>query len=377
MIAIARKNLSCLFINPNSFLCNSNVLSFSTWRLKTLIPVPEICDVLVNKHQFPPELASLASSRLPKFRDPQRADSVLSFLKENSFTTAQLQKLVVYNPRILGFTIEGLKSRLKVFQDLGLSSEEIAKMISSSKAILHSSMANKIIPNLSMLKGLSGSNDNVARLVKRCPWVFLTDLEKTLMPNVEILKRCSIPMERILHLLYIRPRTFLVKSDIMRRSVDKAIEIGVPLTSIAFIHAVGIFNHTSEGMWEVKLQTLRDLGFSDDDVLAMFRKQPPIFNISKNKMTNKVELLLATRKYGVTSIVANPVALGGSIEKRLEPRVQILRLLESRNLIEKWPSLSFLATSTDGRFIDRFIRPYYDVIGKEHIAKVFIEGRKR
>ncbi|KAL1540483.1 transcription termination factor MTERF4, chloroplastic-like [Salvia divinorum] len=95
MIAIARKNLSCLFINPNPFLCNSNALSFSTWREKRLIPVPEICDVLVNKHQFSPELASLASSRLPKFRDPQRTDSVLSFLKENCFTVTQLQKIVV------------------------------------------------------------------------------------------------------------------------------------------------------------------------------------------------------------------------------------------------------------------------------------------
>ncbi|XP_042018373.1 transcription termination factor MTERF4, chloroplastic-like [Salvia splendens] len=377
MIAIARKNLSRLFINPNPFLCNSNVLSFSTRRVKTLIPNPEICDLLINKLRFSPESASLASSRFPKYRDPQRADLVLSFLKENSFTITQLQKVVVFNPRVLGFTIEGIKSRLKVFHELGLSSEEIAKMISNNQSILNSSMANKIIPNLLMLQGLLGSNDDVARLVKRCPRAFLADLEKTVMPNVEILKKCSMPMERILHLLYIRPRTFLVKSDTMMKSVEKAIEIGVPLTSSAFVYAVTVFNHTSEGMWEVKLRILRDLGFSDEGIVTMFRKQPNVFTASGHKLKNKIEFLLATGKFSASSIVTCPAALGYNIEKRLEPRMQILRLLESRNLIEKWPSLSGITSFTDYMFFDKFIRPCYDEIGEERIIMKFVTGKER
>ena len=111
-----------------------------------------------------------------------------------------------------------------------------------------------------MLKGLLGSYEDVAILLRRCPWFVVSDLERTLMPNVEILKRCNIPMERILHFLYILPRTFLVKSDTMMKSVEKAIEIRIPHTTLAFIYAVGVFNHTSERMWEVKLQILRDLG---------------------------------------------------------------------------------------------------------------------
>ncbi|XP_057794576.1 uncharacterized protein LOC131010892 [Salvia miltiorrhiza] len=380
MISIARNNLSCLFSNPNSYLCNPNVLSFhffSAARAKRfIIPSPEIYDVLVHNHQFSPELAAHASSRLPKFRSPERADSILSFLKENSFTTTQLEKLVIHNPRILGFTIEGFKSRLKVFQDLGLSSEEIAKIISSNQGILHSCMASKVIPSLSMLKALLGSNDEVARLLKKCAWFLTHDLEKTLMPNVEILKSCSIPIERILHFLYTNPRCFLVKPDIMRKSVDGAIKFEVPQTSTAFIYAVAALSHTSEGMWEVKLETLRDLGFSDDDIFTMFRKQPNVFSASTKTMKNKIELLLATGKYNIANIVSNSTALGRSIEKRLQPRLQILGLMESRNLIQQWPSLSRVASFTDDRFFERFIRPYYDKIGEENITKIF-GGRQK
>ncbi|XP_057790936.1 uncharacterized protein LOC131008051 [Salvia miltiorrhiza] len=231
-------------------------------------------------------------------------------------------------------------------------------------------MASKIIPSLSMLKALLGSNEEVARLLKKCAWFLRSDLEKTLMPNVEILKSCSIPMERILQFLYTRPRCFLVRPDIMRKSVDRAVEYGISRTSTGFIHALGVFSSTSEGMWDVKLETLRNLGFSDDDIFTMFRKQPNVYSASAKTMKNKIEFLLTTKKYNISNIVTYPVALMCSIEKRLELRMQILRLLESRNLIEKWPTLSTLSISTDDKFFDGFVRPYCDEIGQEYITKI-------
>ncbi|KAH6808479.1 hypothetical protein C2S51_029587 [Perilla frutescens var. frutescens] len=374
MIAIARNNLSSLFLSPNSFICKFDVY-FSTSRVKKRIPshCPEIYDVLVHKHGFSPGSASLAASHLPKFRSPKRADSVLSFLKENSFTSAQLEKLVVYNPRILGFTIEGIRLRLKVFQDLGLSSEEIAKMVSSNQPILHSSTSNKIIPSLSLLKGLLGSNHEVARLLRKSSWFLTADLEKALMPNVETLKSCGIPMVRILQFLYLQPRYFLLKPDIMRKSVDGAIEMGVSLNSFNFIRAASVFACTSKGMWEVNLQALRASGISDDDISTMFRKAPTVFYVSAKKIKSVIELVLATGKYNISDIVACPMSLGFSIEKRIEPRLQILGVLESRDLIKKWPALGTILKYSDGKFVDRFVRPYYNEIGKEYIPKIYIE----
>ncbi|KAH6757334.1 hypothetical protein C2S52_023475 [Perilla frutescens var. hirtella] len=374
MSAIARNNLSSLFLSPNSFICKFGVY-FSTWRVKRLIPnhCPEIYDVLVHKHGFSPESASLAASNLPKFRSPKRADSVLSFLKENSFTIAQLEKLVIYRPQILGFTNERVRLKLKVFQELGLSSEEIAKMVSSNQMILHLSRSNNIIPSLSLLNGLLGSNHEVARLLRKSSWFLTADLEKVLMPNVETLKSCGIPMVRILRFLYVQPRSFLLKPDLMTKSVDRAIEMGVSLTSVNFIHAASVFAYTSEGIWEVNLQALRDLGFSDNDISTMFRKAPSVFYVSAKKIKNVIELVLATGKYNISDIVASPSSLAFSFEKRLEPRLQILGVLESRGLIKKWPALGTILKYSDGKFVDRFVWPYYNQIGKEYIPKIYIQ----
>ncbi|XP_057775142.1 uncharacterized protein LOC130994121 [Salvia miltiorrhiza] len=334
-IAIARKNLFCLYLNTNSFLCNSNLhlfpafQFFSTSKVERQIPSPKIYDVLVNKHHFSPESASLAASRSPKSRSPKIADSVLSFFKENSFTTTQLEKIVIFYPAILGSRIERIRFKFKVFQDLGLSPEEIANIISKDICILKSSTKNRIIPSISKLQDVLEPGHDVVRLLKRFAWFLRADLEKSLMPNVEILKSCGIPMERIQHFLFLQPKCFLVKPHIMRKSVDKAIEIGASKASINFIFCVCLFALKSKRMWEVKLQTLRDLGFSDNDMFVILRKQPTVFSTSGNKIKNVIELLVATGKYDMSSIVTCPSALGCSIEKRLEPRLQILWLLES------------------------------------------------
>ncbi|XP_057780873.1 uncharacterized protein LOC130999361 [Salvia miltiorrhiza] len=358
MIAIARRNLSCLCINPNSFLCNSNthffpsIHFFSTWRVKN--PNPEIYDLLLNKHQFPPELASIASSGLPKSRSPLGVDTLLSFLKEKSFTATQLQKVVTYNPRILGFTIESINFKLKVFQSLGLSPKEIAKIIYENTSILRSSYENRIIPKLLMLKCLLGSDHDLARLLKRCSWFLAADLEKTLMPNMEILKSYSIPMVHILHFLHLRPRCFVVKPDIMQKSVVRAIEFGVPWTSGVFIQAVNLFTHTSEGMWEVKVQTLRDLGFSDDDILTIFRKQPLVFSQSGKKMKNVTELLLAT---DLLSLIV--MRLAKNTSQRYMSRQKEMKLCKQRFSPLQSEAQSF------GPCLDVSLKAYCDDVASE------------
>lgn len=376
MISIAIKRFSSSFLNPNSFLCKSNahffpsIHLFSTSRSETPIPSSEIYSLLVDKHQFSPESASLASSRLPQFKTPETADSILSFLKANSFTAAQLETIVDYNPQILGLKVDDIKSRLSLFQDLGLSSQEVAKIFTSNRMVLRTTLPNTAIPSLSILKSLMGSNDEVGRLLRKSVWFFASNLEKVLVPNVEMLKSCGMPMKLIRRSIHLRPRCFLIKPCVMRKSIDRAIEMGVSRDSVAFITAVEVFAWMSEEMWEVKMQFFRDMGFSDDDVLEMFRKQPLVLLVSTEKAKSVVELLLATKKYDISNFVNNPASLGYSIERRLGPRLHILGVLESRDLIQDWPGIAALCQYKNDKFFDRFVRPYVDEIGQEWIDKM-------
>ncbi|KAL1540479.1 hypothetical protein AAHA92_24830 [Salvia divinorum] len=194
MIALVRRNLGCLTPKHDSSL--SLLLRTSPLREISTTTASAVYDVLVNKHDFSPEIATSASFKLSQFRSPERADSILTFLKQNSFSNTQLQRLVKSDPRILTASAEdAVKLKINIFKDFGFSPEETAKIMSSNNAILHSSAEKKIIPQLSTLKALLGSNEEVVDLVKRSVWHMTVDLEKLFIPNVDLLKSCGVTMD--------------------------------------------------------------------------------------------------------------------------------------------------------------------------------------
>lgn len=322
-------------------------------------------DVLVNKHHFSSELAAVVSSDLSRSRAPEKADSVLSLLEDNCFSRDQLERIVKSDPRILVASVEDVKLKIKILKDFGFLAEDIAKMSTTNNAVLRSSAEKKIIPQLSALKGLLGSNDEVVGLVKRTTWYMSVDLGKTFVPNVELLKSSGISSESIHMLLCNYPRCLLVKPEIMRQSVEKAKEMGVNQCSKNFVYAVRVIASLNKETWELKMQGVRDLGISDCNVLAMFRKAPLVLCVSLEKMKKVKELLLATGRFDVSSIINDPSTLFISVEKRYKPRLQILKTLETKNLIKKWPSLSAICRYTDAKFFETFVRPYSDQLDQQ------------
>lgn len=65
-----------------------------------------------------------------------------------------------------------------------------------------------------------------------------------------------------------------------------------------------------------------------------------MFNVSEEKMGKVKEVLLGTGKYTTSCIAVRPYSLMHSIEQRYKPRIQVLEILERRNLIEAWPLLA-------------------------------------
>ncbi|KAL0440065.1 UNVERIFIED_CONTAM: hypothetical protein Slati_2489500 [Sesamum latifolium] len=383
MNAIVRKNLSCSVWKNIAYGCKSHISSshsllyFCTSADGHPLSDVSVSDFLLHKHNFSPEVASKVASVLTRLKNPEKSDSILSFLKESGFSNTQLEKIVKHRPRLLLARLDkSIKPKIKSFRDLGLSSDETAKVISSNPAILYLSANNNIIPSLSVLKGLVGSNHEVAKLLKLTALVMTSALEKTMVPNVEFLKSCGVPMERINMLLCNYPRCLLRCPETIRQSVSKAEELGVDRNSKMFIYAVRVIASMSKETWELKMQAFRNLGFSESDTLAMFKKAPPLFSGSMEKIRNAKEVLLGTGKISMSCIVKNPMSLACSIENRYKPWLRILGISESRNLIENWPSLGTIYSYTDDKFLRKYIVPYLDELGEAYITECLVVGKR-
>ncbi|XP_042046428.1 uncharacterized protein LOC121792509 [Salvia splendens] len=370
MVLFLRKNLGGLISKQNSSLCKYNVSLPQLLRNLSASPEREVVtaaavhDVLVNKHDFSPEIASAVSSALSRFRSFQNADSILTLLEENRFSSSQLQRIVKIYPEILTARADAVRHKIKILTDFGFSAEEIAKIMSCS----NDTAEKKIIPQLATLKGMLGSNDEVIGLVKRSVWYMTVDLENIFLSNVDFLRSCGVTTEGVRVLLHSYPRWLLLKPDLMRKAVEKAKEMGVDQRSKTFVYAIRAIASRSKQSLELKMQGFRDMGISESEVLAMFRKAPTAFCISLEKMKEIKSLLLGTGRYEMCDLISDPSTFMCSVEKRYKPRLQVLEMLESRGLIEKWPALSSICRWTNERFVEKYVRPYSDELGEVYGA---------
>ncbi|KAK4428445.1 hypothetical protein Salat_1144100 [Sesamum alatum] len=379
MIPLARKNQTCLVFKKASFLRQSHVsLShhFSTKRENQRVDTPTVSEFLLHKHRFSPEAASQVASVLTRLKNPERSDSILSFLKRSGFSGTQLEKLVKYKPEVLSANLERvIKPKIKIFQDFGFSADEIAEIVSKEPIVLHCSVKKQTQPSLSALKSVLRSNVEMAKVLKSSGWILARDLENSLVPNVEFLKSCGITFEQIIRLIPIFPRFFLLKPESMRKFVEKADEMGVDRSSGLFIYAARVISSMSDGNWELKLKALRDLGFSEDDILRVFRTAPMVFSVSMKKIKKITEVLLETGKYDMSCIMNSPTSLLYSVENRLRPRLQVLEVLEKKNLIKNWPALGTVHLTSDKKFFEKFVAPYLDEVGEIYTRKSVKKGR--
>ncbi|KAL2471606.1 Mitochondrial transcription termination factor family protein [Abeliophyllum distichum] len=366
-VLLSSKNPS-FFYKPH-FSFSFSLIFFSSSTKNQATNDLTVIDYLLHKHQFSPETASQVASVLPRVKNLQKSDSILLFLKKSGFSKTQLEKVVKSRPGVLSASLDNtIKPKIKIFQDLGFPANDIAEIISNDPVVLYRSADNRVTPSLSVLKSLLGSSAEVAKVLKISGWFLKNDLEKTMVPNIKFMKSCGVGMEQIIKHIYNFPRFLLNSLDNMEKFVKTVDEMGASRNSKMFIYAVRVVSSMSDENWELKLKLFRDLGFSEDEILVMFRKAPQVFAVSARKLKKVMEVLLATGKYDISCIVNCPASFICSVEKKLEPRMQVLTILDSRNLIEKWPSLATIIKMSDIKFFEKFVNPFLNEVGEVYMA---------
>lgn len=103
------------FLRNSSYLCESRVpfsTSFHHFYSSSAEKKPEIngtvYDLLLKKHHFSPEAATKVASAIPRLRNPEKSDSLLSFLKRNEFSNSHLEKILKYKPSFISTNLENI-----------------------------------------------------------------------------------------------------------------------------------------------------------------------------------------------------------------------------------------------------------------------------
>lgn len=363
---------------PEKCAAPSYALYFSTRAERKSSNASAVYERLLQKHGFSPAAASSIAAAVPQWKTPEKCDSVLLYLKEVGFTRKQLEKSFTYLPRLLSANLEKtLMPKIKLFQDRGFSGEVIGAIISTDPRLLHRSASEKLIPRLDILRSLLRSDNEVALVLKKGKWMLSSDLENNLLPNVETLKSCGVSMDQIGTICRYAPRMLLNRPETVRKFVEQVDEMGVSRSSRMFVYSVAAIGSLAEGKWEQKAQALRDIfECTEEDILRFMKHSPLVFVVSEDKMRKVKEIVVGSGKYSVSSIIEWPKSLMYSIEQRYVPRFEVLKILESRLLLQEWPLLQSLCLMPDRVFHNKFVNPHFDEIGEAFLASRVLNAKR-
>ncbi|CAL9772082.1 unnamed protein product [Musa acuminata subsp. burmannicoides] len=381
MMFLMQKMRFCLFPCNNSSVYLSSyqlcsLFNFSTAKYGSSEQSSNF--IVVNPLQSC-ELSSEKAAKTPKYHTCCKNSSSLSteFFKQNGWSDAQVMKVTQKLPKLLRAKVETtLKPRMRSLQDMGFSDTEIVQLVSKCPSILF----HNIQPNLNFLKSLLGSNERLLKACSRNRFLLTSSLARKIEPNISLLRECGISDECIVGMVVSNPGFVVRKNKFIREVIDYVEELGVPRDCRMFRHALHSVMNMSRSKCDATFATFKSLGWSQPDIIAILRKSPCVWRLSKKNISDKMTFLTKEAGCEQQYIIRHPGILSYSLEKRVRPRHEVINFLEQNKLLDKGHNLLYVMPLTEQKFMNQFLFPYkekftalYDayvasVQGKHHVV---------
>lgn len=295
----------------------------------------------------------------------RKADSVISFLKQNGLDQSQIRDMVISRPRILMCKVdETLKPKFEVLQEHVFSGPDLAVAVSANPTMLLRRLDSTILPAVRALREFLSDDHSVGILktMKRLRRGSLRDVANYLLPNVALLLNYGIPMELIRKHLIARPSSFLLKTNSFEEILIRVEEkFGIPRGSSMFLYGVHLLASNCERTIQSKFQVFKSFGWTQSDILELMRKNPNCVRLSKEKIQKSLNFLMKQLGYQRKYVITNAFLLMCSLEGRLVPRYRTLMVLKEKGLVRQNYAFTSAARLTDSKFLKKCVLPFKEV----------------
>ncbi|KAK0607233.1 hypothetical protein LWI29_011862 [Acer saccharum] len=303
--------------------------------------------------------SALSASKLVNFNSPEKADSVIAFLMSNGFSETQISKVIRARPRLLLFSPERtLLPKLEFFNSKGFSRLELAKISSVFPDILCRSLETYLIPTFNHLSDLLKSSETAVAVIKCNPYILNHDVETSIAPSINVLQDIGVPERNII--LFVKDWYRLKKISLatFKNTVEVVKEMGIDPLKTQFILAV-VAKGYGRINWESKVEIYKRWGWSEEEFLSAFRKNPFCVLSSNDKIMAVMDFLVNKMDMESSAIAKRPDVTVLSMEKRFIPRAAVFQFLLSKGLINrKDTNLITLFTCPEKDFLRKFVNSY-------------------
>lgn len=320
-----------------------------------------ITDYLIASCGFSPERAAKSSKPIASLTSTTNPDSVRHFFKHNSFTDAQIGKLISAYPRILCADVNRtLQPNLSSLHKMGFAEPELQQLVvRNPQTLLLRSAASRIVFWKALL---NGDMKKLVLALVRNRGLINWNIDKHVLAKIALLKEYGLSDSDIRLIVVSGRGLFLRSSATIEVLLKRAHEMGFRPGSALFVDALSTLSCLGRDQFLARMEFFRSFGWSEGDFLSALRRNPSFSLLAEENLRSKMEFLV--KRVGCTQayIVARPVILNYSMEKRLMPQHYVMHVLKSKNLGgREWDFYSAIAI-TEEKFADRFILRYKDEV---------------
>ncbi|XP_077248881.1 transcription termination factor MTERF15, mitochondrial-like [Tasmannia lanceolata] len=358
-ISIIHHSTTCLYFLQNPFLKSITTLSNPNDQPSFTV------FYLVNSCGLSDAAALLVSKKV-RVETPEKPDSVLCLFQNYDFDKTHITNLITKCPSLLLVQPDKtLKPKFEFFLDLGLSGHNLAKILCSNPYILERSLKKHIMPYIDFLRSHLHTNENIVSALRRSARLLTMDIQKPMVSNVSTLQKHGVPESGISKLIMTQPSALVVNPDRFSENMMTIKELGFNPVKLMFIRAVYILSGISKLTWEAKLEVYKSEGWSENEVVFAFKRQPMCMGISEKKIRKASDYFVNKMGWKPSVISRNPALLNLSLEKRIHPRCTVMQILMSEGVIDKDLNLVWVLKLTENDFMEKFV-----IKNQEKIPKI-------
>lgn len=288
----------------------------------------------------------------------RRDESVASIFESCGFTRAQISSLFTASPLLLSLNKEKTRPMLQFLRNNGFSSSDLCFILALDPGVMTRDMERQIIPSYEYLKSVLKNNESVVTAVKRSTWLFKQDIGKNLTPNIKLLQNYGVPDHRILGLLKNQPRSMLQNVDRFKRLAEVVRGMGFKPGKCHFVTAFHVKNGLSETVWKRKWDLYKKWGWSDNEILSAFMRQPQFMAVSEKKVDGVMDFLVNKMGWKISKISGCPAVVMHSLENWTVPRCLVIHFLLSKGVVPEDFRLSTVIVSLESRFVEKYVDKY-------------------
>ncbi|KAE8648667.1 transcription termination factor MTERF5, chloroplastic-like isoform X1 [Cucumis sativus] len=292
----------------------------------------------------------------------QQYEAIVGFFKSHGFENSQIAKLVSRQPSILQSTVStNLKPKFEFLQENGFVGPLLPKLILSNPGILIRSLDSQLKPTFRLIKEMLESDVKVTTAICRSTWLLTSNSKGPMRSNIDVLVSEGVPSRNIGKMIELNPRTITLNVDRMIDAVKTVKELGVEPKDRKFVLAVSAVVSRSDSAWKKKINVMKSLGWSEKEILTAFKRYPPFFNCSEEKMRDVADFCFNTAKLDPGTLIRYPVLFKYSVDKRLRPRYKVLEVLKVKNLLKNEKSAQLFFRG-EREFVENYIVKHLDEI---------------